>query len=106
MKIFIVLRVAERALRRNKMRTLLTMLGMIIGVGAVIATVSLGDGAKSQVEAQIASLGRNIILIFAGSVTRGGARGGWINAGTLMVDDAIAIEREVPDVTITSPEYG
>jgi len=105
MKILIILRVAERALRRNKMRTLLTMLGMIIGVGAVIATVSLGDGAKAQVESQIASLGRNVILIFAGSITRGGARGGWNNAGTLMVDDAIAIEREVPDVTIISPEY-
>ena len=105
MKIIIILRVAARALRRNKMRTILTMLGMIIGVGAVIATVSLGDGAKAQVESQIASLGRNVILIFAGSVTRGGARGGWQNAGTLMVDDALAIQREIPDVTIISPEY-
>ena len=56
MKLFIILKVALRALRRNKMRTILTMLGMIIGVGAVIMTVSFGVGAKAQVEAQIASL--------------------------------------------------
>ncbi|HZQ48309.1 MAG TPA: ABC transporter permease, partial [Verrucomicrobiae bacterium] len=104
MKIFAVLRVAARALRRNKLRTILTMLGMIIGVGAVIATVSLGNGAKAQIEAQIASLGQNVILIFSGSFTRGGVRSGWNNAGTLSVDDALAIEREIPDVTVISPE--
>ena len=103
-KIFVVLRVAMRALRRNKLRTILTMLGMIIGVGAVIATVSLGDGAKSQVEAQIASMGQNVVLIFSGSFTHGGVKSGWNGAGTLSVDDAVAIEREVPDVTIVSPE--
>jgi putative ABC transport system permease protein len=104
MKLFATLRVAARALRRNKMRTILTMLGMIIGVGAVIAMVSIGNGAKAQVEAQIASLGQNIILIFSGSFTRGGVRSGWNNAGTLTVEDAIAIEREVPEVTLMSPE--
>src|SRR6202030_1192239 len=103
MKIFAVLRVAARALRRNKMRTLLTMLGMIIGVGAVIATVSLGAGAKSQVEAQIASLGQNVVQVFAGSFTRGGVKSGWNNAGTLSVEDALAIEREISDVTVISP---
>ena len=86
------------------MRTILTMLGMIIGVGAVIATVSLGNGAKSQVEAQIASLGQNVILIFSGSFTRGGIRSGLNAAGTLTVDDAVAIAREIPDVSIVSPE--
>jgi len=104
MKIFAILRVAARALRRNKLRTILTMLGMIIGVGAVIATVSLGNGAKSQVEAQIASLGQNVVLIFSGSFTRGGVRSGWNNAGTLAVEDAFSIEREIPDVTLISPE--
>jgi putative ABC transport system permease protein len=104
MKIFAVLRVAARALRRNILRTILTMLGMIIGVGAVIATVSLGNGAKAQVEAQIASLGRNVILIFSGSVNRGGIRSGFNAAGTLTVDDAAAIAREIPDVSIVSPE--
>jgi putative ABC transport system permease protein len=105
MKIFAILRVAARALRRNKLRTILTMLGMIIGVGAVIATVSLGDGAKSQVEAQIASMGQNVIQVFAGSFTRGGAKSGWNNAGTLSVEDALDIERQIPDVTVISPEY-
>jgi putative ABC transport system permease protein len=104
MKIFAILKVAARALRRNKLRTILTMLGMIIGVGAVITTVSLGNGAKSQVEAQIASLGQNVVLIFSGSFTRGGVRSGWNGAGTLAVEDAFAIERELPDVTLISPE--
>ncbi|MDB6122606.1 MAG: hypothetical protein JWQ71_1599 [Pedosphaera sp.] len=104
MKIFATLKVAARALKRNKMRTILTMLGMIIGVGAVIAMVSIGNGAKSQVEAQIASLGQNVILIFSGSFTRGGVHSGWGGAGTLSVEDALAIEREVPGVTLISPE--
>jgi putative ABC transport system permease protein len=104
MKIFAILRVAARALRRNKLRTILTMLGMIIGVGAVITTVSLGNGAKAQVESAIASLGQNVVLIFAGSFTRGGVHSGWNNAGTLMLDDALDIQREVPGVTLISPE--
>src|SRR5579859_6588642 len=104
MRVFAVLRIAARAMRRNKMRTILTMLGMIIGVGAVIATVSLGNGAKAQVEAQIAALGQNVVLVFSGSFTRGGVRSGFNNAGTLSVDDAAAIERELPDVRVISPE--
>jgi putative ABC transport system permease protein len=104
MKIFATLKIAARALKRNKLRTILTMLGMIIGVGAVIAMVSIGNGAKSQVEAQIASLGQNVVLIFSGSFTRGGVHSGWGGAGTLSVDDALAIEREVPGVTVISPE--
>ena len=87
MKLFIILRVAARALRRNQLRTILTMLGMIIGVGAVIVTQSLGNGAKAQVEAQIASLGQNVILIFSGSFTRGGVRSGGYTAGTLTLED-------------------
>ncbi len=104
MKLFAILRVAARALRRNKLRTALTMLGMIIGVGAVIATVSLGNGAKAQVEKQIAAFGENVVLIFAGSFTRGGVHSGWNNSGTLLVEDALDIEREVPGVSIVSPE--
>jgi putative ABC transport system permease protein len=104
MKLFATFKIAGRALRRNKMRTVLTMLGMIIGVGAVIAMVSIGNGAKSQVEAQIASLGQNVILIFSGSTSRGGVHSGWGGAGTLTVEDAQAIEREVPGVTVVSPE--
>jgi putative ABC transport system permease protein len=98
------MRIALRALRRNKLRTLLTMLGMIIGVCAVITMVGIGNGAKAQIENQIASLGQNVILVFSGSFTRGGVHSGWGGAGTLTVDDAEAIQREVPGVTVVSPE--
>jgi len=67
MRAFAPIRIALRALRRNKLRTVLTMLGMIIGVGAVIAMVGIGNGAKAQVEAQVASLGQNVIQVSAGS---------------------------------------
>jgi putative ABC transport system permease protein len=96
--------VAFRALRRNKMRSVLTALGIIIGVGAVIAMVGIGNGAKAQVEAQIASLGQNVILIFSGSTTSSGIRTGWGGAGTLKVEDAEAIRREVPGVIGLSEE--
>jgi putative ABC transport system permease protein len=96
--------VAFRALRRNKMRSVLTALGIIIGVGAVIAMVGIGNGAKAQVEAQIASLGQNVILIFSGSTTSSGIRTGWGGAGTLKVEDAEAIRREVPGVVGVSEE--
>ena len=104
MRILATIKIAVRALRRNKMRTLLTMLGMIIGVAAVIATVSIGNGAKSQIEAQIAGMGQNVVLVFSGSFNRGGARSGWGGAGTLTIDDAEAIQREIVGVTVTSPE--
>lgn len=97
-------RIAVRALRRNKLRTGLTMLGIIIGVAAVVAMVGIGQGAKSQVEAQIASLGENVILIFSGSTTSSGIRTGWGSAGTLKIEDADSIQREVPGVVGVSPE--
>src|SRR6185369_9826100 len=103
-RITATIKIAVRALRRNKLRTLLTMLGIIFGVGAVIGSVSITNGAKSQVEAQIASLGQNVILVFSGSFTRGGVHSGWGGAGTLTVDDAEAIQREVAGVTVVSPE--
>jgi len=96
--------VSVRALRRNIMRSSLTALGIIIGVGAVIAMVSIGNGAKSQVEAQIASLGQNVILVYPGSATASGARMGWGAASTLTPEDAEAILREVPGVVAVSPE--
>ena len=76
-RLLATIRIALRALQRNKLRTVLTMLGMIIGVAAVIAMVGIGNGAKSQVEAQIASLGQNVILIFSGSSSRTGVRSGF-----------------------------
>ncbi len=104
MKIYSTLKIAFRALRRNKLRSVLTALGIIIGVGAVIAMVSIGNGAKSQVEAQIASLGENVILIFSGSVTASGVHTGWGSAGTLKIEDAEAIRREVTGVIAVSDE--
>jgi putative ABC transport system permease protein len=104
MRIAPTFHVALRALRRNKMRSVLTALGIIIGVGAVIAMVGIGNGAKAQVEAQIASLGENVILIFSGSTTSSGIRTGWGGAGTLKIEDAEAIRREVPGVIGVSEE--
>src|SRR5271156_5010195 len=104
MRIGATLRLALRALRRNKLRSTLTALGIIIGVGAVIAMVGIGNGAKSQVEAQIASLGQNVVLVFAGNWSSSGVRSGWGGAGTMTVDDALAISREVPGVLSVSPE--
>jgi len=104
MRLGSTLNIAFRALRRNKLRSVLTALGIIIGVAAVIAMVGIGNGAKAQVEAQIASLGQNVILIFSGSTTSSGIRTGWGGAGTLKIEDAEAIRREVPGVTAVSEE--
>ena len=99
-----IIKVALRALMRNTMRSILTALGIIIGVGAVIAMVSIGNGAKAQVEAQVASLGQNVITVFSGSMSSGGMRGGWGSAPTLTIEDAEAIEREVTGIVGVSPE--
>ena len=98
MRAFNTIKVALRALRRNTMRSILTALGIIIGVAAVIAMVSIGNGAKAQVEAQVASLGENVITVFPGSFNAGGMRSGWGSASTLTVDDADSIKREVANV--------
>lgn len=99
-----VIKVALRALRRNILRSILTALGIIIGIAAVIAVVSIGNGAKSQVEASIASLGQNIISVFPGNFTTGGVRGGFGSASSLTVEDALAIQREVAGIVAVSPE--
>src|SRR5262245_51391044 len=98
------LKIAVRALRRNTLRTLLTMLGIIIGVGAVIAMVSIGNGAKAQMEARVASLGRNVIQVFSGSSSRGGIRMGFGSSGTLTREDYESIRREIAGVNGASPE--
>src|ERR1043166_7251093 len=92
------LKIALRALARNKMRSMLTMLGIIIGVGAVIAMVGVGQGAQQAVQTQIASMGSNLLMIQSGSVNRGGLMMGWGQTKTLTEDDAKAIAREVPAV--------
>jgi len=98
-----VIRLALRALARNKMRTLLTMLGIIIGVGAVICTVAIGQGAGNQVQSQIQNLGTNLVMVFAGSVNTGGVRMGSQATKTLTADDAQAILQHVPNITAVSP---
>jgi len=92
------LRVAIRALFRNKMRSFLTTLGIIIGVSAVIAMVAIGEGAKAQVEAQFAAMGSNLLIVLPGSTTSGGMRGGFGSMPTLTWDDLRAIRTEVPTV--------
>jgi putative ABC transport system permease protein len=101
-----VIRVALRALARNKLRTILTMLGIIIGVGAVICTVAIGQGAGQQVQQQIQSLGNNMIMVFSGSVNTGGVRMGNGANKTLTSDDAEAILQHVPEVVAVSPMVG
>jgi putative ABC transport system permease protein len=91
-------RVALRALLRNKMRSFLTVLGIIIGVGAVIAMVAIGEGAKAQVEASFASMGSNLLIVLPGSTQSGGARGGFGSMPTLTWDDLRSIQREAPAV--------
>ena len=96
--------VALRALRRNTMRSILTALGIIIGIAAVITTVSMGTGAKARIEAQVASLGQNIITVFPGSFSAGGARSGFGGATTLTTEDAEAIATDIEDIDGVSPE--
>ena len=86
------------------MRSVLTMLGIIIGVGSVIAAVSITTGATKQVEDRVEALGQNIITVFSGSFTSGGARGGWGGAPSLTVADALAIKNEIPEAIGVSPE--
>jgi len=104
MRLLAPFRIAARALRRNKMRSLLTMLGIIIGVGSVIAAVSITTGASKQVEDKVAALGQNVVTVFAGNFTSGGARSGWGSAATLTVDDARAIKLSVDNAVAVSPE--
>ena len=103
MRILATLKMALRALQRNKMRSLLTMLGIIIGVGAVIGAVSLTTGATKQVEEQVQSLGESVLTVFSGNFTSGATRGGWGSAPTLTVEDALAISK-LPNVVAVSPE--
>jgi len=92
-----LLRVAMRALAVNKLRSALTMLGIIIGVGAVIVMIAVGGGAQARVEEQIRSLGSNLLLILSGTTTSGGVRMGFGSNLTISEDDAAAITRELPE---------
>ncbi len=99
-----VLRVAVRALLRNKMRSFLTTLGVIIGVSAVIAMVAIGEGAKARVQDAFASMGSNLLVVLSGSTTAGGARGGFGSMPTLTWDDLKAIRTEASAVRYVAPQ--
>ena len=90
-------RVALRALAINKLRSALTMLGIVIGVGAVIVMIAVGAGAQKRVEEQIRALGSNLLLVMPGATTAGGVRMGFGSSSTLTEDDVAAINREIPD---------
>jgi putative ABC transport system permease protein len=105
MNLLVIFRVAFRALARNKMRSALTMLGIIIGVGAVIAMVSVGQGAQALVQEQISSMGTNMIMVGPGSMNMGGVRSGTgaTSTNTMTAEDVEAIRRECPSVAMASP---
>ena len=99
------LKISLRALRVNKMRSALTMLGVIIGVGAVIAMLAVGTGASRQIEEQIASIGSNLIMVVPGATTAGGVRFGSGTQSTLSLDDAEAIQKECSGVLYVAPVH-
>src|SRR5205809_6397610 len=94
----VTVRIALRALRRNTLRSLLTILGIIIGVAAVIAMVSIGQGASVSVQEQIARMGNNMLIILSGTTTQGGVRTGSGGLPTLTPGDGKAIQGECPAV--------
>ena len=106
MDLMSTIRIATRALARNKMRSILTMLGIIIGVGAVIAMVGLGQGAQQQVQARIAAMGSNLLFVGSGTVNRSGLRTGWGSTKTLVYQDMTAILQECPAVAAAAPGAG
>jgi putative ABC transport system permease protein len=103
MSFIMTLRIAFKALGRNKMRSSLTMLGIIIGVGAVIAMIAIGSGAKARIQEQIASMGSNLLIVLSGSATSGGIRSGSGSVPTLTLEDAKAIASELSAVKYAAP---
>src|SRR3954453_17164990 len=103
MKQSTLFKVASQSILKNKMRTLLTMLGIVIGVGAVIVMVAIGHGAQRQIESQISSLGTNLIMVMPGSATQGGVSQGAGAFNRLTVEDADRIKREGTTLSSVSP---
>src|SRR5712671_3276352 len=99
-----ILKTALRAIRRNVLRSFLTMLGIIVGIAAVIVGVSMGTGAKAEVDKRIASMGQNLLTVISGNMTRGGVRGGFGMAPNLTAADYEAIRKEIYGITAVSPE--
>jgi len=102
-ELMLSLRIAVRALRTNKMRSFLTMLGIIIGIASVIAMVAIGSGASKVISEQISSMGSNMLLVLPGSLTSGGIRLGSGSTPSLTYDDAQAIQAQCPAVAIAAP---
>ena len=96
--------IALRALRRNKLRSTLTALGIIIGVASVIAMVAVGNGAQASIEAKVSALGQNLLIVFAGVRKTGGVSSGLGSASSITMADVAAMNRELADVVATSPE--
>src|SRR5262249_47728434 len=96
-------RIAAIAILRNKVRSFLTALGIIIGVGAVIAMMAIGEGAKKGIEDQFAAMGTNLLIVLPGSSTSGGARGGFGSMPSLTWDDLKAIQTQLPSVSAAAP---
>ena len=103
MKQSTLLKVASQSILKNKMRTLLTMLGIVIGVGAVIVMVAVGNGAQKQVEGAIGGLGTNLLMIMPGSATPGGASGGAGSFNRLTIEDANLLKRDATLLAAVSP---
>src|SRR5689334_16140815 len=103
MNFWAVFKVAARALARNKMRSALTTLGIIIGVSAVIALVSIGQGAQSMIQNTINGFGSNLLFVFPQNVTQNGAVTATAGGNSLTLEDVEAIERELPGIAAASP---
>jgi len=97
-----IIRISLVSLERHKLRSFLTMLGIVVGIAAVVASVSFGEGANNMVQAQIANMGTNLLYVFAGSQGRGGVRQGWGSISTMTVDDVTALGRECSAVRLVS----
>ena len=97
------IRIALAALRLNLMRSVLTMLGIIIGVASVITMIAVGAGAEARIAQQIDSLGSNLIIVVSGAITSGGVRLGFGTQMTMSDDNAQALQREIPEILVASP---
>ena len=103
MDLLAIIRIAMRTLARNKMRSTLTMMGIIIGVASVIAMLGVGQGARQTMQEQIQAMGSNLLFVGAGTVTRSGMHMGWGSTKTLIYDDMLAIMRECPAAQSVAP---
>src|SRR5262245_54628036 len=102
-QVLMAMRIAHLALRRNPLRSILTMLGVIIGVAAVIAMLAIGQGAQAVIRAQIASLGSHSLIVQPGSTSQSGVRYGWGSRTTLRAPDVQAILKECPTIAYATP---